>query len=75
MSWPAQSPGLNPIENVWSELKRRLEGKLVDNLEKWWHAAWTEWNLLGADYFKNLKNLMLRRIEAVVKVKGNHTKY
>ena len=34
MSWPAQSLGLNPIENAWSELKRPVEGKEVHNLEK-----------------------------------------
>ena len=75
MSWPAQSLGLNPIENAWSELKRRLEGKHMNNLEKLWHAALTEWNLLGADYLRNLVNSMPRRMEAVVKAKGGYIKY
>ena len=27
LDWPAQSPGLNPIEHLWDELERRLRAK------------------------------------------------
>jgi hypothetical protein len=31
LTWPAQSPGLNPIENLWSILDRLCSNKVVNN--------------------------------------------
>ena len=31
LTWPSQSPGLNPIENLWSILDRLCSNKVVNN--------------------------------------------
>ncbi|KFM62174.1 Transposable element Tcb1 transposase, partial [Stegodyphus mimosarum] len=45
MDWSAQSPDLNPIENLWDELHRRIQGcttraKLVKELLCLLQAKW-----------------------------------
>lgn len=34
MNWPANSPDLNPIENVWNVLKRNIDKRRPANIEE-----------------------------------------
>ena len=51
MSWPAQSPDLNPIEHHWDHLKRRL-GEYENapgGMQELWERVEVEWDKIGAD--------------------------
>ena len=77
MEWPAQSPDLNPIEHLWHHLKRRLADYKTPpkGILELWERAEQEWNKIPADICRNLVESMPRRIAAVIKAKGGHTKY
>ena len=77
MSWPAQSPDLNPIEHLWNHLKRKL-GEYDTPLKgegEHWRRVEKEWNEIPDSVCRNLVASMPRRIEAVIKAKGGYTKY
>ncbi len=53
MKWSAQSPDLNPIENVWGLMKTHLRKRNVNprNPMELFHILSTMWNSLPDDYF------------------------
>jgi hypothetical protein len=77
LSWPAQSPDLNPIEHLWDHLKRKLGEyeRAPSGIEELWERVQKEWNKIDADVCQRLIESMPRRVEAVLRAKGGHTKY
>ncbi len=75
LPWPAQSPDLNPIENLWSILDYRTRNRHPRNGDELFQALETEWNDLPLDLLEDLVSSMPRRVEAVIQAKGGPTKY
>ena len=77
LEWPAQSPDLNPIEHMWSELKRRLNkfNSPPKGVIELWERIQQIWNEISPEVCQNLFNSMTKRIHAVLKSKGKWTKF
>jgi len=43
LEWPSQSPDLNPIENLWGELKREVRKTLCQNKCQLWDIVQRAW--------------------------------
>ncbi len=74
LDWPANSPDLNPIENIWDIIKRKMRNKRPKNADKLKKVKET-WASIPPQQCHKLITSMPRRIEAVIKAKGAPTKY
>jgi transposase len=77
LPWPAQSPDLNPIENLWQDLKRRLRlnNFKSKNKQELFHLLQEEWFNTNPKTINKLIDSMPRRIDAVIKSRGNPSRY
>ena len=75
MKWPANSPDLNPIENVWRLLKYRVGKRFPKTDEEVRQYVREEWDKLELQDFHKYIASMPERCKAVIAVNGGHTKW
>lgn len=75
LDWPANSPDLNPIENLWGIAKRKMRDMRPNNAEELKAAIEASWSSITPQQCHRLIASMPRRIEAVIDAKGAQTKY
>lgn len=72
LDWPARSPDLNPIENLWSHIKRKL-GEYEHpprGMIELWERVQVEWEKIQPRVCENLIKSMPNRMKEVIKRKG-----
>ena len=77
MSWPPNSPDLNPIENLWSLLKSHLykNGKKYRNKNELWEEIQRFCEKIDGNIIKNLTESVNRRLFQLVLNKGGYVNY
>ena len=75
LDWPPQSPDLNIIEAVWDYLDREKNKKQPTSKDQLWRVLKEAWDNIPEDYLQKLQQSLPKRIAAVIKSKGGHTKY
>ena len=77
MDWPAKSPDLNPIENLWDDLKRRVSNRphSPHTVAELCVALVEEWQHIPQLQIQNLINSMRHRCVAVCRANGSYSKY
>ncbi|GFU36714.1 transposable element Tcb2 transposase [Trichonephila clavipes] len=75
--WPARSPDLNPIENVWDALGRQVAGRNYPptNKNTLIRALTEEWDKLPQQLLDNVVQSMVRRVECCITLHGGHILY
>ncbi|GFS71692.1 transposable element Tcb1 transposase [Trichonephila clavipes] len=75
--WPARSPDLSPIENMWFMVAQRLTqitppAATPDEL---WQRVEAAWSAVPPKYIQSLFESMPRRVAAVISNNGGYTGY
>ena len=77
MEWPARSPDLNPVENLWGLMARRvysdrMQYRTIASLKD---AILKTWSVISIEYMQNLLRSMPERCISVLQLHGGKTKY
>ncbi|CAJ0940739.1 unnamed protein product [Ranitomeya imitator] len=74
LEWPSQSPDLNPIENLWRELKVRVAKRKAKNITALEEICMEEWANIPTTVCGNLVKTYRKRLTSVIANKEYITK-
>jgi hypothetical protein len=72
---PPSSPDLNPIENIWGIMKKKISKFHYDNNEQFIKSILEEWNNIDKQIIENTILSMKKRLQLVINNKGDHIDY
>jgi len=75
IDWPSNSPDLNPIENLWSIIKSKVEKRMPRNLDDLEKFMVEEWQNIPNTVLINLSKSMKRRCELIIEKNGERIPY
>ncbi len=75
LDWPANSPDLNPIENLWGIVKKKMRDTRPNNADTTKAAIKATWASITPEQCHRLIASMPRHIDAVIHAKGGPTQY
>jgi transposase len=70
LDWPAQSPDLNPVEQVWFWMERDIHYKSFKNISELENYVYSLWEKLGKDMILSYIDKLLVKLDWVLKNQG-----
>jgi transposase len=72
LPWPAKSPDLNPIENLWQILESKVRPRMSSSLVGLKEALMDEWKKISKETCQKLIQSLPKRCKACTKARGGH---
>lgn len=75
LDWPSNSPDLNPIENIWGVMKKKIRKYKHKTIAEFKSNIVKCWNEIKQEHINNIIDSMPKRIKLVLDNKGGSIKY